>query len=250
MGDKIIINADMGEGFGCYRLCNDEELMPYLSSVNLACGFHAADPVVMKKNVACAVANGVSIGAHPGFADRQGFGRRMINVSTEELYCDVLYQFGALDAFVKAAGGKITHVCPHGVMDTLVSENEGYAEAFLNAVKDFDEDLELVIEDGCYLSKLCQKEKIKIAAVGYPDLDYDSNGNIIITREKHLQDPEKILKTAIHMVRDNTFYSVDGKPFHIEPKVLCLHSDVPNSLEILQVLKNGLCEAGIEVVGF
>lgn len=250
MAKEIILNADMGEGFGCYRLCNEAALMPYLTSVNLACGFHAGDPMVMRNSVELAVKNGVSIGAHPGFADRQGFGRRMIQISEDELYCDLMYQFGALDAFVKKAGGEITHVSPHGVMDPLVSENENFARVFMDAIKDFKKDMYLVIEAGNVLAELCEKEGLRVASVGYPDLEYDLDGHMIITRTKELMDPQKILKQALSMVLDNKYLSVDGKQFPITPKVLCLHSDVPNSLEIMRVLRSGLEEVGVGVVGF
>lgn len=250
MSEKIILNADMGEGFGCYRLGNDDELMPYLSSVNLACGFHAGDPMVMRHSVETAKKNGICVGAHPGFADRQGFGRRMLNVSEDELYCDLIYQFGALDGFVKKEGMELTHVCPHGVMDSLVSENASYAKAFMDAVKDYKKDMKLVIEEQCLLASMCREEGLSVASVGYPDLDYDSEGNIIISRNKECMDPQKIVRQSINMILNHQYFSVDGKAFPIHPQVLCFHSDVPNSLEIMKALRKGLQEADIEVVGF
>lgn len=250
MREKIILNADMGEGFGCYRLGNDDELMPYLSSVNLACGFHAGDPMVMKHSVETAKKNGVCVGAHPGFADRQGFGRRMLGVSDDELYCDLIYQFGALDGFVKIEGMELTHVCPHGVMDSLVSENESFAKVFIDAVKDYKKDMKLVIEEKSLLASLCREKGLSVASVGYPDLDYDSDGNIIITRNKECLDPEKVVRQACNMVMEHQYFSIEGKAFPIHPQVLCLHSDVPNSLEVLKALRTGFREAGIEVVGF
>lgn len=250
MGKQIILNADMGESFGCYRLGNDELLMPYLTSVNLACGFHAGDPVVMRNSVKTAKKNGVSIGAHPGFADRQGFGRRMLQLSEDELYCDLIYQFGALEGFVKKEGLEIMHVCPHGVMDNLVSENKTYAKVFIDAIKDFKKDMKLVIEEKCLLAELCQEQGLEVAAVGYPDLDYDSQGNMIITRNKELMDPQKIAEQSFRMVIDHEYKSVDGKAFPIHPQVLCFHSDVPNCLDILKTVRKMLNEAGVETIGF
>lgn len=247
---KIILNADMGEGFGSYRMGNDDEIMPYLSSVNLACGFHGGDPVVMRHSVQMAKQCGVSVGAHPGFHDLQGFGRRMVAVSEEELYCDLMYQLGALDSFVRHEGMELTHICPHGVMDTLVSENESFAKVFMQAVKDYKADMKIIIEEKCLLASMCEAEGLKVAAVGYPDLEYDTDGNMIITREKEVMKLEKIVEQSIRMVVENKYRSMDGKEFPIHPDVLCLHSDVPNSLEIMQALRKGLTEAGIEIVTF
>lgn len=245
---QIALNADLGESFGNYRICNDEEFMKYISSVNLACGFHAGDPVIMRNSVKAAIKNGVSIGAHPGFNDKQGFGRRMINISEDELYCDIMYQLGALDAFVKSEKAEMTHVCPHGVMDTLVSENESYADAFINAVIDYNKNLKLVIEEKSLLASKCKLKGIRVASVGYPDLKYDKNGNMIITRSKEIMNIDEITEQAIRMVKDNKYKTVDGNYLPIKPDVLCFHSDVPNSIEIIQKVRKAFELENIEII--
>ncbi len=244
---QVAINADMGESFGHYQIGNDDALMQYLSSVNLACGFHAGDPVVMRHSVETAAKYGVSIGAHPGFQDKQGFGRRMLDVSENDLYCDLIYQFGALDAFVKCKGLRMTHVCPHGVMDSLVSDTETFSDVFMQAVKDYQPDLKLVIDEKSLLAQKCAGFGLEVASVGYPDLDYDHNGNLLITRERGAMDVAKICEKAVMMVTEHRYLSVDGTEFSIRPDVLCFHSDVPNSLEILSAVRTALLNAGVDI---
>jgi UPF0271 protein len=247
---QVVLNADMGESFGCYVMGKDEELMPYLSAVNLACGFHAGDPVVMYHSVQNAKKNGISIGAHPGFKDLQGFGRRMLCISEEELYTDLMYQFGALDSFIRREKAVLTHVCPHGLLDPLVSNEEKYGRVMIRAIKEYKPDMVLIIEENCLLARLCEEEGIRVACVGYPDLEYDSDGNMIITQKKTKLDPQKIAQQSLRMVKDHQLMNVEGRLFPIKVQVLCFHSDVPNSLEILKAVRFVLLENGVDIVSF
>jgi len=247
---KVALNADMGESFGRYQLGNDELLMEYLSTVNLACGFHAGDPIVMRDSVGFAKKHGCSVGAHPGFADMQGFGRRMLSITPDELYTDTMYQMGALDAFLRPMGMEMTHVCPHGKVDPLVSDNEEFAIAFLQAIKDFKPDMKIIAEDKCLLTKLAAEWGIGIMRVGYPDLKYDANGNYVVEREKKPLLAEEIAEQSVRMIKEGRAKSVDGNYFDVTVDVLTYHSDVPNALEIMQAVHKALKAEDIEIVGF
>jgi UPF0271 protein len=247
---KVALNADMGESFGLYKMGNDEALMEYVTTTNLACGFHAADPMVMQESVRLAKKHNVSVGAHPGFKDLQGFGRRMLRLSPEELYADTLYQFGALDAFLKVEGMELTHVCPHGLLDPLISNEEVYGLAFIKAMKDYKSDMKLIAESKSLVASLCEKEGIEVAHVGYPDLDYNNEGNIVISRDKKPLDAELISKQAVRMVKDGKLLSTEGKEFSVKVKVLTFHGDVPNIVEIMQEVHRKLKESKIEIIRF
>lgn len=247
---QVALNADMGESFGHYKLGNDELLMEYLSTANLACGFHAADPMVMQESVGYAKKHGVSVGAHPGFKDMQGFGRRMMNISPEEMYADTIYQMGALNGFLMAQGMEMTHVCPHGLLDPMVSEHEEYAELFVKAVKDFKADMKIICEDNCALTRVAAKEKIAIARVGYPDLKYDAKGNYYVEKVRKPMDPDEIAEQSVRMIVEGRAKSVDGQFFPVKVDVLSYHSDVPNALEIMQAVHKALKAEGVEIVGF
>ncbi|MGN0369277.1 MAG: 5-oxoprolinase subunit PxpA [Butyrivibrio sp.] len=245
---KVMINADMGESFGNYSIGNDEKLMPYMSLINLACGFHAGDPVVMKKSVELAKKNNITVGAHPGFNDMQGFGRRMLYLSEDELYCDLIYQFGALDAFLKISGMTMNHVCPHGKMDPLVSVNENYARVFMKAVTDYNPDLNILLESKCLLAKLCKEKGIKTLYVGYPDVEYDENGEMIIGGKKNSLNPERVAEQALHMVKDNYYTNREGRKFPITAEVLCFHGDVPNCVEVVEAVRRKLIQNDIKLI--
>lgn len=244
----VMFNADMGEGFGNYQFGNDEELMPYMTIVNFACGFHAGDPVIMNKSVKLAAKNGVKVGAHPGFRDMQGFGRRMIWLSPEELYCDVLYQLGALDAFLKKENMKLNHICPHGKMDPLVSENKNYAEAFADAVYDYDPKIKILLESKCLLKQICDERNIEVINVGYPDVEYDEDGEMIIETQKHYINPGEVAQRALHMIKDGYYESRKNRKFPIKAEALCFHGDIPNCVEIVKTVRKLLTENDINII--
>lgn len=247
---SVIINADMGESFGQYKMGQDEELFKYVTSGNMACGFHAGDPTVMKNSVASAKEHNVSVGAHPGLPDLFGFGRRRIDVTAEELYNDVVYQLGALEAFTKVEKVTMTHVCVHGVMDPMVSNEEIYCDAFLKAIKDYNKDLVIVAESKSLLYERGKSEGLKLAAVAYPDLRYDDDGNIMIERDKKPMDPQEVARQAISIVKENKLLTVGGKEFEVKADVLGFHGDQDNIVEILTTVRKALVEAGIEIRSF
>jgi len=244
---SVVINADMGESFGRYKLGNDEEIIKYVTSANLACGFHGGDPTVMKTTVRLAKKYGVAVGAHPGFQDLRGFGRRMMDITPEELSDDLLYQLGALEAFLKVEGMKMWHLSPHGMLDPLVSNEEKYADAFIKTIREYNPELIIVIESK---SLLCRKAKLaglRVAAVGYPDLNYDSEGNMIIERVKRLADPAEVARQSISIIKNHKLITIDGKELEWQAEVLCFHGDAPNSVEVLKRVRQEFEKEGINV---
>jgi len=243
----VVINADMGESFGRYKLGNDEELMKHVTTANLACGFHGGDPTVMRATVRLAKEYGVAVGAHPGFQDLRGFGRRKIDITPEELVDDLLYQLGALGAFLKVEGMKMWHISPHGMLDPLVSNEEKYASAFIKAIKEYNSELIIVIEGKSLLYKKAKLAGLRVASVGLPDLKYDSDGNMVIERVKRPADPAEVAQQAISIIKDHKLRTIDGKELEFQAEVLCFHGDAPNSIEVLKKVKQELEKEGINV---
>lgn len=244
---KAVLGADMGESFGRYTIGNDEAIMPYLTCANLACGFHAGDPTVMRKTVRLAKKYDIAVGGHPGFQDLRGFGRRTIGVDPDELVDDIVYQLGALGAFLKAEGMKMWHLSPHGWLDDMVSYQEVYAVAFIKAIKDYDPGLILVIEAKSPLYKMAKSEGLRVAAVGYPDLKYDTNCKMIGERFMSDSDPAEVAKQAIHMIKDHKLTTVDGKEYDWEAEVLMFHGDKSNAVDTLKKVREEFENEGIKV---
>lgn len=247
---NVVINADMGESFGIYKIGNDEEVMKYVTSVNLACGFHAGDPTVMKKTVKLAKKYNVAVGAHPGFQDLRGFGRRRLDITAEELHNDLLYQLGALEAFTKVEGIKMHHVSPHGMLDPLVSDKEEYTDVFIKTIKEYNPEIIIIAESKSLLYKKAKIEGLRVASVSFPDLKYDSGGNMVIERVKKFINPVEVAKQAVLIVKDLKVKTFDGKKIRMQADVLCFHGDAPNSIEILKEVRKKFEKEGIIVTKF
>ena len=243
---SIVINADMGESFGRFVVGNDEEVMKHITTANLACGFHAGDPTVMRKTVQLAKQNDVAVGAHPGFYDLRGFGRRMIDITPEEMANDVVYQLGALDAFLKIEGMQMRHVFPHGMLDPLVSYKDDYGEAFLEAVLKYNPEMIVMLERKCPLYERAKAAGARVAAFGAPDLKYGADGNIVIERVKQAPDPAVVARQSVSIVKDDRVQTVDGKYIDLEADVLVYHGDAPNSVDVLRKVRQELEKEGIE----
>jgi UPF0271 protein len=224
---NIDFNADMGESFGMYSMGNDEGFMKFITSANIACAFHAGDPTVMKKTVSLAKKYSVQVGAHPGLPDLQGFGRREINMSMEEIYADMVYQVGALKAFAEAEGLRLHHVKPHGSLYGMAMRREEVAKAICQALLDVDK--------GLYLYEL------------YADLDYDGDGNLVITRHHDIRDPEEVANRVIRMLEKGKVTTTAGNDIPIEGTSVCLHSDTQNASDIVEKIHKELKKSGYEV---
>ncbi len=241
------LNVDMGESFGRYKLGNDEAVMPFITSANVACGFHAGDSLVMQETVRLAKRYEVAVGAHTGLQDLRGFGRRRMEVTPEELKNDTLYQLGALDAILRANGMRMQHVKPHGILYRMVSDDPGYAEAFLEAVTAFDKGLFVMIPRDTLIWKRGQEMGLQMAAEILIDLSYDDEGNWVLERTKKARSPEEVAARAVMVARDKQITTISGKQIPAEADTICCHGDSPNAAEVVRTVRAGLEKAGISL---
>lgn len=239
------LNVDMGESFGRYVLGNDEEVMKYITSANVACGFHAGDPLVMRQTVQLAKKYDVAVGAHTGLQDLRGFGRRRMEITPEELLSDTLYQLGALDAMLRAHGMKMQHVKPHGILYRMVSDDPRYAEAFLEAVGLFDRELFIMIPRGTLIWNRGKELGFKMAAEILIDLSYDDEGNWVLERTKKARSPEEVAERAIMVAKDKLITTISGKKISAEADTICCHGDSPNAASVVKTVRERLEGAGI-----
>lgn len=251
----IDLNADAGESFGAWRLGNDAELLPQLSSVNLACGFHAGDPLTMHRSVALALGHGVAVGAHPGFRDRVGFGRRELAASPDEVYADVLYQIGALAAFLRPFGRTLHHVKPHGALYLKMVRDAPTAEAVARAVRDVDPALPLVGlagPGGAMLVDVAERSGVRVVLEAFPDRGYTADGRLAPRSEPGalVTDPDKVTARALRMARDGEVETLSGKRLPLEAQTLCLHGDAPHAPAAARAVRQALEAAGIAVRAF
>ncbi len=244
---NIDINCDMGEAFGNYSMPNDEILFKYISSANIACGFHAGDPTVMQDTVALAIQNNVAIGAHPGLQDLQGFGRREMKMTPKEVYQITLYQIGALSGFVKAASAKLHHVKPHGALYNMAAKDIKFAEAIVAAIYDFDPSLILYGLAGSELIHAAHYKSIKSASEVFADRTYQDDGsltprsqaNALITNEKDT------LVQVLMMVNRQQVISANQKIISLNADTLCIHGDGAYAVEFAKIIHQTLTNEGI-----
>ncbi|WP_040984425.1 LamB/YcsF family protein [Oceanobacillus jeddahense] len=248
MNYTIDINTDIGEGFGRYTVANDEKLLDIVSSVNVACGFHAGDPVIMNHTVKKAAQNGVAIGAHPGLADLIGFGRRKINVTMEEVTTNVLYQLGALNAFTKAHNTTLRHISPHGQLGHYCVQDQDFAKAFMEAVKQFDASIKIVALDG-ELAEEAKKQGYNVVKQIFSDRAYNNDGTLVErSREGSvITNYDEMVSRTIQMIKEKTVRTIDGKIIKMEGEILCIHSDTANSDILAEQLKDELVKNDITI---
>ncbi|MDW7678604.1 MAG: 5-oxoprolinase subunit PxpA [Bacillota bacterium] len=244
---KIDINVDMGESFGRYTLGNDEEVMKCITSANIACGFHAGDPLVMERTVKWAKQYNVAVGTHIGLPDRQGFGRREMKITPEELRTDTIYQLGAMDAFLKIHGMKMQHVKPHGIMYRMVFEYDEYIDPFFQTIKDYNPDLWIMLPPSAPAYKRGQELGMKLAPEILIDLSYDEEGNWVIERTKKARTPEEVAERALMVARDKKIATISGKIIDANGVTVCLHGDAPNAVEVAQKVKEVLVANNVEL---
>ncbi|SFG01489.1 UPF0271 protein [Desulfotomaculum arcticum] len=231
------INVDMGESFGRYKLGNDEEVMKHITSANVACGFHAGDPLVMDETVQLAKKYRVAVGAHTGLPDKQGFGRRRMDITPEELRTDTLYQLGALDAFLKVRSMSMQHVKPHGILYRMVAEDERYADAFLDAVSRYNFQLYLFVQRNTLIWERGKKLGLKVAAEILVDLSYDDDGNWVLERKKKPRSPGEVAERAVMVARQGQINTISGNLISARADTICCHGDSPNAAEVVKKIK-------------
>ena len=245
---KIDINADIGESFGIYSTGNDERLLRTITSGSIACGFHAGDPRVMRRTVRMAAKAGVSIGAHPGFPDLVGFGRREMNIEPREIADLVLYQIGALGAIAKAEGAALRHVKPHGALYNMSVERVDIAEAIARAVASFG-DLVLVGLPGSALLAEGSRLGLRVAAEAFADRWYEADGTLT---PRHLEgavlsESGSVAERAVRMVRDGEITARNGSRLSVKVDTICVHGDTPGAAELAAAVRAGLEQAGVTV---
>lgn len=246
----IDLNCDMGESFGRYTLGHDEAMMPYITSANIACGLHAGDPLVMAHTVRLAQGHGVGIGAHPGFPDLQGFGRRVMQLAPEEAEAFVLYQIGALAAFAQAAGAELVHVKPHGALYNLAAKDRPLAQAIARAVARFSRRLILVGLANSLLVEAGLEAGLPVAREAFADRAYEADGSLRSRRLPGalLQDPAQAAEQAVRIAREGLVVAYTGEKVPVQAETICLHGDTPTAAEIAKIIRGRLETAGIEVV--
>ncbi|GGH06362.1 5-oxoprolinase subunit PxpA [Pedobacter zeae] len=245
----IDLNCDMGEAFGNYTMPNDEKLMDYISSANIACGFHAGDPAVIQQTVALALKKGVAIGAHPGLPDLQGFGRREMKISPNEAYQFTLYQIGALSGFVKAAGGKLHHVKAHGALYNMAAKDTALAKAIVQAVSDFDPGLILYALAGSKMIDEAAKHGLVTASEVFADRSYQDDGlltprsadNALIARE------EEAIDQVLGFALKQEVRTVNGNHIRVKAETVCLHGDGEHAVAFAKLITERLQKEGIVI---
>ncbi len=248
----IDLNCDAGEGFGVYNFGSDELIFKYVTSVNIACGFHAGDPNVIKKTVDLAMKNNLLIGAHPSFPDLLGFGRREMNLSYDEIKNYVIYQLGALYAFVRVLNGRMTHVKPHGALYNMAFKDSKVARAIVDAVRDFDPSLIVVGLPKSALVTYALEHDLKVMLEGFADRAYDDDGTLVPRNVKGavIDDPDEISQRAVRMVKFGRIKSITGKETDLKIDTLCIHSDTTNAPVIAMKIREAFAKSGVEVKGF
>ena len=244
---KIDLNCDLGESFGNYKIGMDEEVIKFISSANIACGFHASDPIVMDKTVLLAKEAGVSVGAHPGYPDLVGFGRRNLNVSAAELKAMVIYQLGALDAFCKKNKIKMHHVKPHGAMYNMAAKDEKLALAIAEGIAEYDDSLVLLGLSGSAMLKAAGKLGLASKKEVFADRAYEEDGSLVARTKQNamISDENEAIDRIIGMIRYGKVKAVTGKEICVEPDSVCVHGDNPKALEFVVKITKRLKEEGI-----
>jgi len=249
MMKKIDLNCDMGESYGAWKMGEDAAVMPYITSANIACGFHAGDPATIRKTVQLAVDGGVAIGAHPSLPDLQGFGRRVMKISAQDMYDLVLYQAGAVEAFARAAGAKLHHVKCHGALYNMAANDEALSDAMARAVRDLGPQVFLYCLSGSKSLERAKKLGIKVAGEVFADRGYSDDGSLA-PRERPggmIEDPAQAVRQALAMIGEGRVTSLSGTPIAVAADTMCLHGDQPGAVLFAKELRRAFAEHSISV---
>jgi UPF0271 protein len=236
---SIDLNCDMGEGFGAYGIGNDDLVMPYITSANIACGFHASDPSTMLKTVKLAVRHGVAIGAHPSYPDLVGFGRRAMDATVDEISADVTYQIGALSAFCHREGVRLHHVKAHGALYNKAAESHSVAAAIAQAVKMADAELVMVCLSNSAMVSAAQEAGIPYVEEVFADRAYTRDGKLVprSCEGAVLHDPALVAQRVLEMVIRKSVTTIDGAELPLKAQTICVHGDTPESFEMIKAIR-------------
>jgi len=246
---KVDINSDLGESFGDYVLGCDQEIVKYVSSANLACGWHAGDPVVMERSVKLCADAGVAIGAHPGYNDVMGFGRRYMKLTAEEAKAYIKYQLGALTAFVKARGLKIQHLKAHGALGNAALKDETLAAAICTAVAEVDPEIIIMSLANCCVVKTAEKMGLRYANEVFADRAYNEDYTLVPRGRPGavIHDAEFAVERVVRMVKERKVATIDGKEIDIDCHTVCVHGDTPEAVEIVKGMRRAIEAEGIQI---
>ena len=246
---KVDLNSDIGESFGAYKMGDDAAVMDAVTSANVACAFHAGDPLVMKKTIKNCAEKGVAVGAHPGYPDLVGFGRRNMKCTPEEEYADCLYQIGALSAFCCANGLCLQHVKPHGAMYNQAAKDPELARSIAQAVKDSGKDVILMGLANSEFEKAAKEMGVPFAAEAFADRGYMADGSLVPRSQPGaiIHDVEAAAKRVVRMVTEGTVEAVDGTVINFRPHSVCMHGDTPEAVEMAKAVRSALHAAGVKV---
>jgi len=252
---RIDLNSDVGETFGNHKIGLDEEVIPLISSANVACGYHGGDPHVMKRTLAIAKKHGIAVGAHPGFPDLMGFGRRDMDVSLGEIQDYVTYQVGALQAFASVLGLRLQHVKLHGAMYNMAVKNPQITEAVAAVLNGLDPELILLVlagPDRNQLQEMGRRTGIRMAFEFFADRAYNPDGSLVSRQEPGavLHDEEQVTDKVLQMVAEGTVTARDGSRIELAADTICVHGDNPAAVSLAGRIRQALMESGVEVVPF
>lgn len=250
MAERVIdINSDLGESYGAFRIGADTELFPLISSANVACGFHGGDPRTINATVKAATAQGVRVGAHPSYPDLVGFGRRVMAATPDEIYADMLYQLGAMDAFCRANGVTMQHVKTHGALNNVAAKDRGVAEAIAAAVKAYDPALLIYIMPQSVMFEAAEQAGLTIVREAFADRAYNPDATLV-ARSRHgamITDPEEAAARMVRLVTEGRVRTIDGDDLTLEADSICVHSDTSTAVAIATALREQFARHDITV---
>jgi UPF0271 protein len=248
----VDLNSDIGEGFGRWSLGDDTALLQVITSANVACGFHAGDPSIMRRVCAAAAEVGVVIGAHVGYRDPAGFGRRFIEIEPTELLDDVVYQVAALDGFARMAGTSVRYVKPHGALYAAIVAHTEQAAAVVEAIQCYDARLPILGLPGSEVLRLASEAGVTTVTEAFADRAYTHDGRLISRRQPHaiIHDPEEVQSRCVRIITEGTIETIEGGTVPIHAESICVHGDTPDAATIVRVIRRGLLEAGVALQPF
>ncbi|WBW49874.1 LamB/YcsF family protein [Peptoniphilus equinus] len=245
----VDLNSDIGEGFGSYTMGMDEEIVKHVTSINLACGWHAGDAMIMDKTVALAKAHGVRVGSHPGYPDLLGFGRRAMTITRDEAKNYMLYQTGALKAFCDAHGVKLQHMKLHGGFYNKACNDPELAAGIIDGIEAFDKSIILMVLSGSLIAKEAKARGLRVSEEVFADRGYNADGTLVNRKlpGAFVKDPKEALPRVIKMIKEGKVTAVDGTEIDIKADSICVHGDNPEAIEFVKQIRKGLEDAGITV---
>ena len=248
----IDLNSDLGESFGAWRMGNDEAMLGIVTSANIACGFHAGDPAGILRTLRAAARAGVAVGAHVGYRDLAGFGRRAMDPSSEELIGDVIYQIGALQGLAAAAGTPVAYVKPHGALYNTIAEDRRQADDVIAAIKAIDPSLVLVALAGAPIIGWAREAGLTVVAEAFADRAYTPRGRLVSRREPGavLHDPDVVARRMLRLATEGVVEAIDGTPTPIEAGSICIHGDNPAAVAMAQTIRAALEGSGVTLCSF